>query len=625
MRITDETIESVRDAADIVDVVGDYVRLKKRGSNFVGLCPFHSEKTPSFNVNPGLGIFKCFGCGEGGDVFSFVSRIESLTFPEAVTALAERLGIQIEQDGQPDDGASEREAILHTLQFAARWFYQQLTREPVGEKARAYIAERQITPEMVKRFGLGYARDEWDGLLKAATEAHITEEMLEKAGLILPRRDGTGYYDRYRDRLIFPILSHVGKVLGFGGRILEKADDQPKYINSPETEVYHKSKVLYGLHHAKNAIRGREEVVLVEGYTDVIALHQAGVEHVVASSGTALTPDQVKLIGRYARRVIMMYDADAAGVKATVRGIDLLLQDGLAPYVVALPEGEDPDTFVLRYGAEGFEEALRERRQDFVSYLHDRARAKGSLDEPDSRADTHHAIMKLVSRIPDQLMRESYVQRAASVLGVPDVYLRRAMQTDRRRTRAREARKERNADAGAAPPKAAVPMAGPARGPLPEEKTLLRLMLDHGAPMVSFILSRTALDEFSHGASRDLAAALVEQFEQGTIRKRAFLDGSLGPDVQRLATEILTDREEPSDNWERKRQIAVPQLNEDAKAAASGAMTLLKLDRLDEMIARLRHGIHIAEKDGEDVRPLQEELVGLQQLRRRIEDREFLN
>ncbi|NNE70797.1 MAG: DNA primase, partial [Rhodothermales bacterium] len=272
MRITDDTIEQVRSSADVVDVVGEYVRLKKRGSNYVGLCPFHSEKTPSFNVNPSLGIFKCFGCGEGGDVFSFISRMENLSFPEAVGVLAERVGITIES-GQPDEDASAREAILHALQFAARFFYQQLTQGDGGSVARDYLAGRQIDPEMVKRFGIGYAPDAWDGLLKAATGAGISEGMLEQAGLILQRRDGSGHYDRYRHRLIFPILSHVGKVLGFGGRILEKADDQPKYINSPETEVYHKSRVLYGLYHAKNAVRGREEVILVEGYTDVVALH----------------------------------------------------------------------------------------------------------------------------------------------------------------------------------------------------------------------------------------------------------------------------------------------------------------------------------------------------------------
>lgn len=628
MRISDDTIAAVRDAADVVDVVGDYVRLKKRGSNFVGLCPFHSEKTPSFNVNPGLGIFKCFGCGEGGDVFHFVSRIENLSFPEAVRALGERVGITIAEDDDEQEDASAREGILHALQFAARFFYQKLTKGEEGAVAREYLAKRQIAPEMVKRFGIGYAPDEWDGLLKAATAASISESMLEEAGLILPRRDQSGYYDRYRHRLIFPIVSHVGKVLGFGGRLLGPADDQPKYINSPETEVYHKGKVLYGLYHAKNAIRGKEEAVLVEGYTDVVALHQAGVEYVVASSGTALTPDQVRLVGRYANRIVMMYDADSAGAKATVRGIEILLEAGMAPYVVQLPDGEDPDTFVHRFGAESFETALQDHRQDFVTHLYGRARAKGSLEEPDSRASVHHAIMRMVSKIPDQLMRESYVQRAASVMGVPDVYLRRAMDAERKKKPGRQKSREPVREERA-------PVQGPAHTadllapevriqPLPEEKTLLRLMLDHGAPMISFILSRTSLDEFTEGAPRDSARALVGQFEKGQLDRTAFLDGSLGPEVQRLAAEILTDREEPSDNWGKKKQIFVPGLNEDARAAAAGAMTLLKLDRLDEMIGKLRHSIHSTERREGDVRAVQEELVRLQQLRRKIEEREFL-
>ncbi|NNE71258.1 MAG: DNA primase, partial [Rhodothermales bacterium] len=305
--------------------------------------------------------------------------------------------------------------------------------------------------------------------------------------------------------------------------------------------------------------------------------------------------------------------------------IDLLLQAGLAPYIVSLPDGEDPDTFVHKFGAEAFETAIRDRRQDFVAYLFDRAKKKGSLDEPDSRARTHHAIMKLVARIRDQLMREAYVRRAAEVLDVPDVYLRRAMKADRQLNAAKSARRKDSGGRSEPEPQAAEVPEHAGKEPLPEEKTLLRLMLDHGAPMVSFILSRTALDEFTEGAARQMATSLVEQFEGGEIKPQVFLGGSHGTAVQRLASEVLTDREEPSDNWERKRRINVPQFNENARAAASGAMTLLKLDRLDEMIARLRHGIHVAEQSGEEIRPLQEEMVGLQQLRRRIEDQEFLN
>jgi DNA primase len=628
MRLPDEIIEEVRAVADIVDVVGDYVRLKKRGSNFIGLCPFHAEKTPSFNVNPRLGIFKCFGCGEGGDVFSFVSRVENLPFPETVRLLAERFGVSIPEP-EPEDGTgSEQESILHALRFAARFFHDRLARADDADVARRYLQRRGLGTEVVKRFGLGYAPDAWDTLLEAAREASIAEETLEKAGLVLPRREGGGWYDRYRARLVFPILSHVGKVLGFGGRILVEDPAQPKYVNSPETAVYHKSRVLYGLYQAKQAIRAKEEAILVEGYTDVVALQQAGVGHVVASSGTALTPDQVRLVSRYARRVLLLYDADDAGAKATARGIDLCLEGGLVPYVVALPDGEDPDTFVRNQGGEAFEAYLVGHRQEFVAYLHERARLEGTLDAPESRAAAQHAVVRTIGRIGDPLLRESYMQQAASVLDVPDVYLRRALERERRQGERRPAASDR----GPERPRESVPTGAgasvesrrPSPGePLPEEKTLLRLMFENGSEMVAFVLSRTSLDEFTEGPSRETVTHLVRLYQEGRLDRRPFLDGTFGDEVRSLASEVLTDAVEPSANWSRRR-IDVPRLNEDPHAAAAGAMTLLKLDRLDAMIAEARHALFVTEQEGGDVRALQEELLSLQQLRRQIEDRQFL-
>ncbi len=642
MRITDQTVEEVRSVADIVEVVGDYVRLKKRGTNFIGLCPFHTEKTPSFNVNPALGIFKCFGCGEGGDVFSFVSRVEQLSFPESVRLLAERYGVEIPDSEESGQASSEQEAILEALRFAARFFHERLVSEPDGEAARQYLKGRGIPPASARRFGLGYAPDRWDGLVTAAEAAHVSPEVLERAGLVLRRREGDGWYDRYRHRLIFPILSHVGKVLGFGGRILVKDPSQPKYVNSPETAVYHKGRVLYGLNWARQAIRGREEAVLVEGYTDVIALHQAGVEHVVASSGTALTPDQVKLLARYAKRVLLLYDADDAGVRATLRGIDLCLEGGLVPYVVALPDGEDPDSFVRNYGGEAFDEYLARHRREFVSYLHDRARLEGRLDAPDSRAEAQHAVVATLSRISDPLLLESYLQQAATVFDVPDVYLRRALRSGQGGRRP-----ERRAPAGPDDPaigqgepavrggtgltRAGLETARPAGTParlagysvLPEEKTLIRLMLEHGMEMVAHVLSRTALEEFSEGPAREAAARLVDQYQAGRVDRGPFLDGTFGPEIQSFAAEVMTDVHEPSRGWSRLK-IDVPRLNEDPVAAADSAMTLLKLDRLDEMIADARRAVYDAERTGSDIRALQGRLLELVEWRRQVEERKFL-
>ncbi|MEX0746923.1 MAG: DNA primase, partial [Rhodothermales bacterium] len=242
MLLPDETLQAIRDASDIVDVVGGYVQLKRKGSNYFGLCPFHSEKTPSFSVNSEMGIFKCFGCGAGGDVFEFVMRVENLAFPEAIRLLAEKAGIEIPEDSDEQERVGESEAVVSALRFAARFYYHTLTQTPEGRRPLDYLRKRGFSKEAIKRFGLGYAPDAWDALLNTARKQHISEEVLEKAGLIIPRKEAGGYYDRFRDRLMFPIVSHVGKVLGFGGRVLKGGSDQPKYINSPETQVYNKSR-----------------------------------------------------------------------------------------------------------------------------------------------------------------------------------------------------------------------------------------------------------------------------------------------------------------------------------------------------------------------------------------------
>ncbi|NNF57450.1 MAG: DNA primase, partial [Rhodothermaceae bacterium] len=391
-RIPDSTVDDVRAAVDLVDVVSDYVRLKKQGVRFVGLCPFHNEKTPSFSVDSRQDLFYCFGCKRGGDLFKFIEEIEGVGFLDSVRLLADRAGIEIAEEEGNSEEASEKEAMLGALRFAARFFFDQL-KTPRGQRAIDYLGQRGFTKETVKTFGIGYAPDSWDTLLKAATAAQFKPEILEQVGLVKRREKGDGHYDVFRDRLMFPILSPVGKVLGFGGRIMpdtkKDGDFEPaKYINTSETPVYHKSEVLYGLKQAKTAIRGEEEALLVEGYADVVSLFQAGIKHVVASSGTALTPQQVRLLGRYARTVVLLYDADNAGVNAALKGIETVLAGGLAVYAVTLPDGADPDSFVQRFGAEAFRTLLREERQDFVGFIVQHARRLGGLDTPEGKAKT---------------------------------------------------------------------------------------------------------------------------------------------------------------------------------------------------------------------------------------------
>ncbi len=640
MFIPDHKVEEVRAASDVVDIVSDYVRLKKRGSNYFGLCPFHNEKTPSFSVNPSMGIYKCFGCSKGGNVFQFVMEMESIGFPEAVRMLAERAGIPLPEQEAEREQASEIESIFHALRFAARFFYDQLTQTEAGRPALDYLTGRGFVPKTIKNFGLGYAPDRWDALLKEAERNHVEAEVLEKAGLVLPRKEGDGHYDRFRGRAIFPIFSHVGKVLGFGGRIMDAASDQPKYINSPETKVYNKSRVLYGLFQAKHAIRKSEEVILVEGYTDVISLHQAGVENVVASSGTALTAEQVKTLGRYAKRVLLLYDADTAGADAALRGIDLVLSQGYSAYAIALPGGEDPDSYVRENGGEAFREYARKHRQDFVTFIYGLARRRGRLDTPEGQAEAMHAILASVARIPDPLMQETFMRRASEVLDVPDMQLRpvlRKLLREQKQKTQREARRE-TLTAVSPPPETAPspgePDAGAVREPappampepevLPQEKTLHRLMLEHGAPMVKFILSHMALDEFTEGPSRRIVEILLQMYHDEAVDTQRFFDGSFDEDIQQLAAGVLVDRYEPSENWA-ARKIHVPRINEDPEKAATSAMTLLKLNRVKEAIDRHKETMYRAAQHGGDLQALQGQMMHLIELQKQIERGEFLN
>jgi DNA primase len=629
MYFSDDTIESVRTASDVVDVVGEYVHLKKRGTNYFGLCPFHSENTPSFSVNPEMGIYKCFGCGAGGDVFQFVMQVEGLSFPEALRTLGEKAGVELpEESDAGGEHLAESESVYSALRFAARFFHHELTRTDVGKGALAYLRDRGFSQATITTFGLGYAPGGWDALLTAAAGQHVSADVLEKAGLVIERKGRSGHYDRFRGRLIFPILSHVGKVLGFGGRILDPSSDEPKYINSPETLVYNKSRVLYGLFQAKHALRKEEEAILVEGYTDVIALHQAGVQRAVASGGTSLTRDQVRLLSRYARRIVLVFDADAAGAGAAKRGIDVVLSEGLAVYVVELPSGEDPASYARR-GDAALSRFLADHRSDFVTFLHELGRRDGRLATPEGEAENMHAILEAVARIPDPLMQETYLRRAGDVLGVPEGRLRQVLEgllptkssDSPRRSRAGSP-SERPPDGGASSRRHARTPSGSTA--LPEEKTLIRLMLEHGSSMVEFILGNTSLEEYTPGAVRSTVERFVSQYEHGTVDPSPFLEGAFGVDVQELVAEVVVIRHEPSENWERKQRIAVPKFDEDPYETAASAMTYLKLDRIEEAIDAKKQEQFEAGSRGDDERDLQTEIIELKKLQAQIRRQEFL-
>ena len=442
--IPDDKKEEVRDAADIVDVVSDHVKLRRTGSNFTGLCPFHNEKTPSFSVSPSLGIYKCFGCGEGGDVFDFVIKMDGVGFEEAVRSLAERYHIVIPEKAETSYDPQQflKDGIYHALRFAGNFFHQTLTESDEAETAREYLKNRGYPWKTVRKYGIGYAPDRFDGLLKAAESAGINLQYLHESGLVKAREDESGYFDTFRGRLMFPILNPSGKVIAFGGRTLSKAGNIPKYINSPQTLVYNKSEVLYGIHVAKNEIRKAAEVILVEGYTDVITMQQSGIGNVVSTSGTSLTPGQVRVMKRYGDVLLMIFDADTAGVKAAVRGISIALQEGMAVRVLTLPEGEDPDSFVREYGGEAFLEVRKKEIVDFLRFLVTLARKEDRWDDPVERRKVINEILEAIAVVPDELSRANYIQELNSISRIGD----RALMQELDAIRARLERTRRRMD-----------------------------------------------------------------------------------------------------------------------------------------------------------------------------------
>ena len=409
--IPEQIVERVRSESHIVDVISDYVRLRRSGKNWVGLCPFHDDKKPSFSVEPIRGIFKCFSCGEGGNVFTFLMKKNGWTFPETVRSLAVELGIEIPENGAQSDEMSETERLVSALRESARRYHSELYTDR-SEHALAYFRGRGFSDETIKKFGLGFAPESWDWLLKELTAGGYTPDELVKAGLIIERRKGEGHYDRFRGRALFPIFEGNGRLVGFGARRMGEDEDQPKYINSPDSRVYHKSRVLYGLYQAKDSIRKEGHALFVEGYADVVSLHQGGITTAIAPCGTAIAPEHAKLIARFTNRVVLIFDSDSAGERATEKGIATLIAGGLEVAVVRLPDGEDPDSFLRSRGSEHFRERIGEARP-FIEYLAHLFKTRGELDDPEKSARAIRKLVETIAQIPDRLRRELYINRLA--------------------------------------------------------------------------------------------------------------------------------------------------------------------------------------------------------------------
>ena len=421
MKYSDDIIQSVRDATDIVEMIGDHVSLKKRGKSWFGLCPFHQEKSPSFHVDPVRQFYHCFGCGEGGNAFTFLMQMDRISFPEAVRVLADKAGISLPEAQADPDHDREIENLYNVHKMATEFYRDCYLKTKAGQKAQTYMQDRGFDSETVDKFLVGYAPNLWDGLIQKAQKESLPLELLEKAGLIIPRQGKSGYYDRFRGRLMFPIANGSGRFVGFGGRALQDQPNSPKYLNSPESPIYQKSFILYGLYQSKNGIHREDRLLVVEGYTDLMRLHQHGLDFAVATSGTALTEGHAAKIARFTKNIILIFDGDEAGFQAAIRGMQVLLSRGLYVQVVTMPQGHDPDSFLRENGREAME-ALLETATDVVDFM-----LSGSENPKNNsareRSEAAQLLLQTTLQVKDPVERSLMIRETAEKLGIDEQLL----------------------------------------------------------------------------------------------------------------------------------------------------------------------------------------------------------
>lgn len=426
MRISESKIEEIRNAANIVDIVSEYVQLRKRGRNYIGLCPFHSEKTPSFTVSDEKQIYHCFGCHNGGNVFKFLMEYKKISFIEAVQELAEQFGIELNYDDSVPEGQSEQEILFDINTEVARYFSNNLLNDGEGQIARDYFQKRNIKVQTMRAFGLGYALNGWENLVSFLKQKNIDLEKALQLGLIGRNKDGR-VYDKLAGRIIFPIFSPNGRVVAFAGRKLREDDTGGKYINSPESIIYVKGRILYGLSFAKDEIRKLDKAIIVEGYMDLISLYQAGIKNVVAVSGTALTDDQAQLLSRYTKNVVLLFDADTAGISASMRSIEILLRKDFDVKIATLPSGEDPDSFVNKYGKDEFEEVIK-RSENFLEYQTAYYEKQGMFNDPTKAAEAIRELVKPIAIIDDELKRNLLIKTISKKFNLREKLLEKELE-----------------------------------------------------------------------------------------------------------------------------------------------------------------------------------------------------
>ena len=618
--ITRQTIEKIFDAVRIEEVIGDFVNLKKSGSNYKGLSPFANEKTPSFMVSPVKQIFKDFSSGKGGNAVTFLMEHEHLTYPDALRYLAKKYNIEIEEEAvtpEAQQEASERESLYIVNDFAENYFIDQLLNTDEGKNiGLSYFKERGFTDETIKLFKLGYSPNGRDAFTQAALSKGHKLQFLEKTGLTIVKEDRK--YDRFWGRVMFPIHNLSGRVLGFGGRVLKKDEKTAKYLNSPESDIYHKSKVLYGVYQAKKAIVKEDNCLLVEGYTDVISLFQNGIENVVASSGTALTEDQVRLIKRFTSNITILYDGDPAGIKASFRGINLILEQGMNVKVLLFPEGDDPDSFARKNDTETTKKYLEENAKDFIrfkiSVLFDEAK-----DDPIKRSEFIHDIAESVALIPDHIKRSVYISECSKLLEISEQAVLAEVNKLRKDIRTKKARDQRNYEE--APLQIQSPQKQAEEIQVDKlnyrESELLRIMLSYSdkefdlpgkdeegkpikekANVLEFLLNDIHHDgiEFKNEIHQKVLNEIMTQFQHQEIFGQQFFFNHPDQSIAQFCIDLVTSKYSLSENWE-KHNIWVTTEEMNLSKAVLQTLYFFKLHKLEERIIKQEEKLKLANQD----------------------------
>ncbi len=647
MRIPEHIVEQIIRQTDIVEVIGEAVQLRKRGQNYIGLCPFHNEKTPSFNVLPERGIFKCFGCGKGGNAAIFLREHQKITYPEALKELAKRAGIVLPDEGDREsrEEYNRQDNAFAVLRAAGNFYYLQLLAES-GSEAMRYLEKRGFTEEIIKLFGVGYSPDSFNATGAELKSQGYAEENLLDAGLSIKREEDGRVWDRFRGRLMFPIQNPTGRVIGFGARRMNDDKTQPKYINSPQSLVYDKSHVLYGLFQAKDALRRLEYAILVEGYADLISTYQAGFQNVVASSGTALTREQLRLLSRYCKRLHIVYDADNAGVNAALRGLDLAVEEGFDVAIVTLPEGDDPDSLIQRDGAEAFQRCL-DKAQSLVNYKIEVFRKQGKLGTPAGQADAVRDVVETIAKVPDTFKRDFMIRDVALrfSLSEHDLYrelnqMLRRQQFQRIDQAGRERRVETNGIITGQESSLAVLVpatqafvtqtvseeSAKQQAPegryadlLPEEQELLRIALTQ-AGAVGYIMQRLhiSVESFITETAQQLFQMIADATEHhheplSWLMQQEALTERNGS----LLAALAVREETPSERW---RDYNV-EMQEDLKTMLRDCMIKLHLRRYDEELRSLQEQLKHAQDHEE---PMEHSLEILKQIKSADEERRRL-